>query len=283
MKSINVLTKKLSDYLGSKEIKQILKAYDFARKAHLGQFRKSGEPFVSHPLAVANILSSFKMDQDTISAALLHDVLEDTNSTKLGIKKEFNLNVANLVDGVSKLDQLDINSTTEMQAENFQKMVLAMSKDIRVIVLKLADRLHNMRTINYLDREKQVAVAKETLEIYGNLAHRIGMNNVYRELEDLAFKTIYPTRYSLLASSIKKNRGGKSGSLKKIQRKLQKKFLEQGIPAYIEGREKHVYSIYRKMKERNRSFQEIMDVYAFKVIVDSPENCYKAIGSVHSL
>lgn len=283
MKSINVLTKKLSDYLGSKEIKQILKAYDFARKAHLGQFRKSGEPFVSHPLAVANILSSFRMDQDTISAALLHDVLEDTKSTKLGIKKEFNLNVANLVDGVSKLDQLDINSTTEMQAENFQKMVLAMSKDIRVIVLKLADRLHNMRTINYLDREKQVAVAKETLEIYGNLAHRIGMNNVYRELEDLAFKTIYPTRYSLLASSIKKNRGGKRGSLKKIQKKLQKRFLEQGVPAYIEGREKHVYSIYRKMKERNRSFQEIMDVYAFKVIVDSPENCYKAIGSVHSL
>ena len=283
MKSINVLTKKLSDYLGSKEIKQILKAYDFARKAHLGQFRKSGEPFVSHPLAVANILSSFKMDQDTISAALLHDVLEDTKSTKLGIKKEFNLNVANLVDGVSKLDQLDINSTTEMQAENFQKMVLAMSKDIRVIVLKLADRLHNMRTINYLDREKQVAVAKETLEIYGNLAHRIGMNNVYRELEDLAFKTIYPTRYSLLASSIKKNRGGNRGSLKKIQKKLQKRFLEQGVPAYIEGREKHVYSIYRKMKERNRSFQEIMDVYAFKVIVDSPENCYKAIGSVHSL
>jgi len=283
MKSINVLTKKLSDYLSSKEVKQVVKAYDYAKKAHLGQFRKSGEPYVSHPLAVANILSSFKMDQDTISAALLHDVLEDTNSTKLGIKKEFNLNVANLVDGVSKLDQLDINSTTEMQAENFQKMVLAMSKDIRVIVLKLADRLHNMRTINYLDREKQVAIAKETLEIYGNLAHRIGMNNVYRELEDLAFKTIYPTRYSLLSSSIKKNRGGKSGSLKKIQRKLQKKFLEQGIPAYIEGREKHVYSIYRKMKERNRSFQEIMDVYAFKVIVDSPENCYKAIGSVHSL
>ena len=283
MKSINVLTKKLSDYLSSKEVKQVVKAYDYAKKAHLGQFRKSGEPYVSHPLAVANILSSFKMDQDTISAALLHDVLEDTKSTKLGIKKEFNLNVANLVDGVSKLDQLDINSTTEMQAENFQKMVLAMSKDIRVIVLKLADRLHNMRTINYLDREKQVAVAKETLEIYGNLAHRIGMNNVYRELEDLAFKTIYPTRYSLLASSIKKNRGGNRGSLKKIQKKLQKRFLEQGVPAYIEGREKHVYSIYRKMKERNRSFQEIMDVYAFKVIVDSPENCYKAIGSVHSL
>ena len=283
MKSINVLTKKLSDYLSSKEVKQVVKAYDYAKKAHLGQFRKSGEPYVSHPLAVANILSSFKMDQDTISAALLHDVLEDTNSTKLGIKKEFNLNVANLVDGVSKLDQLDINSTTEIQAENFQKMVLAMSKDIRVIVLKLADRLHNMRTINYLDREKQVAIAKETLEIYGNLAHRIGMNNVYRELEDLAFKTIYPTRYSLLSSSIKKNRGGKRGSLKKIQKKLQKRFLEQGVPAYIEGREKHVYSIYRKMKERNRSFQEIMDVYAFKVIVDSPENCYKAIGSVHSL
>ncbi len=283
MKSINALEKKISDYLSSKEVNQVLKAYSYAQKAHSGQYRLSGEPYVSHPLAVANILSSLKMDQDTLSAALLHDVIEDTGSTKLGIKKEFNINVANLVDGVSKLDKLDIQSATEIQAENFQKMVLAMSKDIRVVVLKLADRLHNMRTIHFLERNKQLLIARETLEIYGNLAHRIGMNNIYRELEDLAFKTIYPTRYSLLLSSIRKNRGGQKRILKKIEKKLQKRFLEQGVPAYVEGREKHIYSIYRKMKERRRSFQEIMDVYAFKVVVDTPENCYKAIGSVHSL
>ena len=283
MKSISALTKKLSDYLTKNQVEQVKKAYLFAQKAHSGQYRQSGEPFVSHPIAVANILSSFRMDQDSISAAMLHDVIEDTGTPKSLIQNEFNKNVANLVDGVSKLDQLDIGSKNEVQAENFQKMILAMAKDIRVVVLKLADRLHNMRTIQFLDREKQLRIAKETLEIYGTLAHRIGMNNVYRELEDLAFKAIYPTRYARLVSAIKKNRGGRKRLLKKIQKNLQRKLLEQGIPAYIEGREKHVYSIYRKMKERRRSFEEIMDVYAFKVMVDSPENCYKAIGAVHSL
>ena len=283
MESFDALTSKLEDYLSGVQIKQINKAYEFANEAHSGQFRISGEPYVSHPVAVANILSSFKMDEDTISAAMLHDVIEDSGIPKSLIEKEFNKDVANLVDGVSKLDQLAISSTTELQAENLQKMVLAMAKDIRVVVLKLADRLHNMRTLNYLDRNKQLRIAKETLEIYGTLAHRIGMNNVYRELEDLAFKTIYPIRYQRLVNEVKKNRGGKRRLINKIQRSLEKKLLDQGVPAYIEGREKHIYSIYRKMKERRRSFQEIMDVYAFKLIVDTPENCYKAVGAVHSL
>ena len=283
MESISALTKKLSDYLTPKQIKQVEKAYKFASKAHSGQYRVSGEPYVSHPVAVTNILGTFGMDQDSLSAAMLHDVMEDSGIPKSIIKREFNKSVANLVDGVSKLDQLDISSTTEIQAENLQKMVLAMAKDIRVVVLKLADRLHNMRTINFLGRDKQLRIAKETLEIYANLAHRIGMNNVYRELEDLAFKTIYPTRYERLVSAVNKNRGGQKRLLKKINRSIEKKLLEQKIPSYIEGREKHIYSIYRKMKERRRSFEDIMDVYALKVIVDSPENCYKAIGAIHSL
>ena len=283
MESIAALSKKLSDYLEPKQIEQINKAYEFANEAHSGQFRTSGDPYVSHPIAVANILSSFHMDEDSLSAAMLHDVIEDCGVPKKVIEQEFNKNVANLVDGVSKLDQLNTTSRTEVNAENFQKMILAMAKDIRVIVVKLADRLHNMRTIEYLDMDKQKRIAKETLEIYAPLAHRIGMNNVYRELEDLSFKVIYPTRYKRLGAALKKNRGGQKRLLKKIKRTLEKKLVDQGIPAYVEGREKHIHSVYKKMKENRRSFEEIMDVCAFKVIVDNPENCYKTLGVVHSI
>ena len=198
-------------------------------------------------------------------------------------QKKFNKEVADLVDGVSKLNTLTISSKTESQAENLQKMVLAMSKDIRVIVVKLADRLHNMRTLLYLDREKQLRIAKETLEIYAPIAHRIGMNNLYRELEDLAFKTIYPTRYERLIAAVKKNRGGQKRLLTKIQREMSDRLLKEGIASLVEGREKHIYSIYRKMKERRRSFEEIMDVYAIKIIVDSPENCYRTLGHIHNM
>ena len=283
MESIAALSEKLSDYLEPKQIEQINKAYEFANEAHSGQFRTSGDPYVSHPIAVANILSSFHMDEDSLSAAMLHDVIEDCGVPKKVIEQEFNKNVANLVDGVSKLDQLNTTSRTEVNAENFQKMILAMAKDIRVIVVKLADRLHNMRTIEYLDMDKQKRIAKETLEIYAPLAHRIGMNNVYRELEDLSFKVIYPARYKHLRAALKKNRGGQKRLLKKIKRTLEKKLLDQGIPAYVEGREKHIHSVYRKMKKNRRSFEEIMDVCAFKVIVDNPENCYKTLGVVHSI
>ena len=283
MESIGALSKKLSDYLDPKKVKQVNKAYNFACEAHSGQFRSSGDPYVTHPIAVASILSSFRMDEDSLSAAMLHDVIEDTGIPKSVIEENFNKEVAELVDGVSKLDKLSISSRNEAEAENLQKMVLAMSKDIRVIVVKLADRLHNMRTLLYLSREKQLKIAKETLEIYAPIAHRIGMNNVYRELEDLAFKVIYPTRYERLTAAVKKNRGGQKRTLNRIQKELSKKLLDQGIPALVEGREKHVYSIYRKMKQRQRSFEEIMDVYAIKIIVDTPENCYRTIGHIHSL
>ena len=283
MESIGALSKKLSDYLDPKKVRQVNKAYNFACEAHSGQFRSSGDPYVTHPIAVASILSSFRMDEDSLSAAMLHDVIEDTGIPKAIIEKKFNRDVANLVDGVSKLDKLSISNRTEAEAENLQKMVLAMSKDIRVIVVKLADRLHNMRTLMYLNREKQIKIAKETLEIYAPIAHRIGMNNLYRELEDLAFKVIYPKRYERLTSAVKKNRGGQKRILNKIQKELSKRLLDQGIPALVEGREKHTYSIYRKMKERHRSFEEIMDVYAIKIIVDTPENCYRTIGHIHNL
>ena len=283
MESIGALSKKLSDYLDPQKVKQVNRAYKFACEAHSGQYRSSGDPYVTHPIAVASILSTFRMDEDSLSAAMLHDVIEDTGIPKSIIEKNFNKEVAELVDGVSKLDQLSITSRTEAQAENLQKMVLAMSKDIRVIVVKLADRLHNMRTLMYLDRDKQVKIAKETLEIYAPIAHRIGMNNVYRELEDLAFKVMYPKRYERLTAAVKKNRGGQKRTLNKIQKELNKKLLDQGIPAVVEGREKHIYSIYRKMKQRHRSFEEIMDVYAIKIIVDTPENCYRTIGHIHSL
>ncbi|HIO42425.1 MAG TPA: bifunctional (p)ppGpp synthetase/guanosine-3',5'-bis(diphosphate) 3'-pyrophosphohydrolase [Gammaproteobacteria bacterium] len=283
MESIDALSEKLSDYLEPKQIEQVNKAFEFANEAHSGQFRTSGDPYVSHPIAVANILSSFHMDEDSLSAAMLHDVIEDCGVPKKVIEEQFNKNVANLVDGVSKLDQLNITSRTEAYAENFQKMILAMAKDIRVIVVKLADRLHNMRTIEYLDLEKQKRKAKETLEIYAPIAHRIGMNNVYRELEDRSFKVLYPTRYRQLRTALKKNRGSQKRLLEKIKGTLEKKLVDQGIPSSVEGREKHTYSVYRKMKESGRSFEEIMDVCAFKLIVDSADNCYKALGLVHSI
>ena len=283
MESIAALSKKLEDYLNPTEVKQVNKAYDFACEAHSGQYRSSGDPYVSHPVAVASILSTLRMDEDSLSAAMLHDVMEDTGIPKTVIEKKFNKNVANLVDGVSKLDKLSIVKGTETEAENLQKMVLAMSKDIRVIVVKLADRLHNMRTLMYVDREKQLRIAKETLEIYAPIAHRIGMNSLYRELEDLAFKTVYPTRYERLKVAVKKNRGGQKRVLNKIQKDISSRLLKGGIAAIVEGREKHIYSIYRKMKERRRSFEEIMDVYAIKIVVDSAENCYRSLGHIHSL
>ena len=283
MESIDALSEKLSDYLEPRQIEQVNKAFEFANEAHSGQFRTSGDPYVSHPIAVANILSSFHMDEDSLSAAMLHDVIEDCGVPKKVIEEQFNKNVANLVDGVSKLDQLNITSRTKVNAENFQKMILAMAKDIRVIVVKLADRLHNMRTIDYLDQEKKKRIAKETLEIYAPIAHRIGMNNVYRELEDRSFKVLYPTRYRELRTALKKNSGSQKRLLNKIKRTLEKKLVDQGIPSYVEGREKHIYSVYRKMKENNRSFEEIMDVCAFKVIVDNADNCYKALGVVHNI
>ncbi len=281
-KSITKLASSLSEYLDDKQLEQVKKAYFYASNAHLGQFRSSGDPYVSHPIAVAKILADFKMDEDCLTAAILHDVIEDSGIPKSYLKNEFNIEVANLVDGVSKLDKISLASKQEEQAENFQKMLLAMSKDIRVIVLKLADRLHNMRTLKFLDEEKQKRIAVETLEIYAPIAHRLGMHQFYRELEDLAFEVVHPFRNKVLQSAISKNTKGRKKILKKIETSIKEKLNEYELNSQVTGRRKHLYGIFKKMKAQSKSLDQVLDVYAFKITTNSVMDCYKALGILHN-
>ena len=281
-KSITKLASSLSEYLNDKQLEQVKKAYFYASNAHLGQFRSSGDPYVSHPIAVAKILADFKMDEDCLTAAILHDVIEDSGIPKSYLKNEFNIDVANLVDGVSKLDKISLASKQEEQAENFQKMLLAMSKDIRVIVLKLADRLHNMRTLKFLDEEKQKRIAVETLEIYAPIAHRLGMHQFYRELEDLAFEVVHPFRNKVLQSAISKNTKGRKKILNKIESSIKEKLNEYELNSQVTGRRKHLYGIYKKMKAQSKSLDQVLDVYAFKITTNSVMDCYKALGILHN-
>lgn len=281
-KSITKLASSLSEYLNDKQLEQVKKAYFYASNAHLGQFRSSGDPYVSHPIAVAKILADFKMDEDCLTAAILHDVIEDSGIPKSYLKNEFNIDVANLVDGVSKLDKISLASKQEEQAENFQKMLLAMSKDIRVIVLKLADRLHNMRTLRFLDEEKQKRIAVETLEIYAPIAHRLGMHQFYRELEDLAFEVVHPFRNKVLQSAISKNTKGRKKILKKIESSIKEKLDEYELSSQVTGRRKHLYGIFKKMKAQSKSLDQVLDVYAFKITTNSVMDCYKALGILHN-
>ena len=281
-KSITKLASSLSEYLNDKQLEQVKKAYFYASNAHLGQFRSSGDPYVSHPIAVAKILADFKMDEDCLTAAILHDVIEDSGIPKSYLKNEFNIDVANLVDGVSKLDKISLASKQEEQAENFQKMLLAMSKDIRVIVLKLADRLHNMRTLRFLDEEKQKRIAVETLEIYAPIAHRLGMHQFYRELEDLAFEVVHPFRNKVLQSAISKNTKGRKKILNKIESSIKEKLDEYELNSQVTGRRKHLYGIFKKMKAQSKSLDQVLDVYAFKITTNSVMDCYKALGILHN-
>ena len=281
-KSITKLASSLSEYLDDKQLEQVKKAYFYASNAHLGQFRSSGDPYVSHPIAVAKILADFKMDEDCLTAAILHDVIEDSGIPKSYLKNEFNIDVANLVDGVSKLDKISLASKQEEQAENFQKMLLAMSKDIRVIVLKLADRLHNMRTLRFLDEEKQKRIAVETLEIYAPIAHRLGMHQFYRELEDLAFEVVHPFRNKVLQNAISKNTKGRKKILKKIESSIKEKLDEYELNSQVTGRRKHLYGIFKKMKAQSKSLDQVLDVYAFKITTNSVMDCYKALGILHN-
>ena len=281
-KSITKLASSLSEYLDDKQLEQVKKAYFYASNAHLGQFRSSGDPYVSHPIAVAKILADFKMDEDCLTAAILHDVIEDSGIPKSYLKNEFNIDVANLVDGVSKLDKISLASKQEEQAENFQKMLLAMSKDIRVIVLKLADRLHNMRTLKFLDEEKQKRIAVETLEIYAPIAHRLGMHQFYRELEDLAFEVVHPFRNKVLQNAISKNTKGRKKILKKIESSIKEKLDEYELNSQVTGRRKHLYGIFKKMKAQSKSLDQVLDVYAFKITTNSVMDCYKALGILHN-
>ncbi|MFB1001545.1 MAG: RelA/SpoT family protein, partial [Pseudomonadales bacterium] len=265
------------------QIDLVRRAYLCAEKAHSGQTRRSGEPYVTHPLAVAHILADMHMDHQSLAAAMLHDVIEDTEVDKLEIIEQFGSTVAELVDGVSKLTQFEFQTQAEKQAENFQKMAMAMARDLRVILVKLADRLHNMRTLDVLGAEKRRRIAIETLEIYAPIANRLGMNEVRIEFEDLGFGTLYPMRAKRIQAAIEATRGHRKELITNIEAQVGEQLLKDGITAKVIGREKHLYSIYQKMRSKSRSFTEIMDVFAFRIIVESPDDCYRTLGSIHSL
>ncbi|MFT4798094.1 MAG: guanosine-3',5'-bis(diphosphate) 3'-pyrophosphohydrolase, partial [Candidatus Azotimanducaceae bacterium] len=282
MLTIDSFALDLAEYLEPTQIEQVKQAYYFAEVAHTGQKRKSGEDYIHHPLAVAAILAEMHMDHQCLMAALLHDVIEDTGVPKHTLSKEFDEDVANLVDGVSKLKSM-FQSRAEAQAENFQKMTLAMAKDIRVILVKLADRLHNMRTLGSLDSEKRRRIAKETLEIYAPIANRLGMNTIRVEFEELGFRAMHPLRSRMIEKAVLKARGNRKEVVSKVLSSIESCLVRENIPAEVFGREKHLYSIYDKMRSKRRSFSEIMDVYAFRIIVNDVDTCYRVLGAVHNL
>ncbi len=277
------LIRLLETYLEPEQIEEVYRAYEFAAKAHTGQQRLSGEPYIHHPLAVAKILAGMRLDHQSIIAAILHDVIEDTPTAKQQLVEEFGEEVAELVDGVSKLTQVQFSSKAEAQAENFRKMMLAMVRDIRVILIKLADRLHNMRTLGALRPEKRRRIARETLEIYAPIANRLGMNSMRVELQDHGFAALYPRRYRVLSREMRKARGNRREIVRKIETTIAERIRQEGLEAEVMGREKHLYSIYQKMVQKRLSFREVFDVYAFRIIVDSVDTCYRMLGIVHSL
>lgn len=273
----------LDTYLEPEQVRQIYQAYLFGAAAHEGQTRMTGEPYIFHPVAVARILAEMHMDTRCIIAAILHDVLEDTEVDHAQVSALFGDVVADLVDGVSKLSHLKFGSRAEAQAESFQKMMLAMSKDIRVILVKLADRLHNMRTLGVMRPEKKRRISRETLDIYAPIAQRLGMRSLRRELEQLGFEAHYPMRHRVLSDAIKRVKGQRKELMSMVETTIVQRMEELGIVARITGREKNLYSIYRKMRDKNLSFQELYDVFGFRVVADDIDTCYRALGALHTL
>ena len=271
------------EYLPPEQVARIREAAEFGASAHKGQKRLSGEPFIAHPVAAAAILADLHLDTDTIVAAILHDVIEDTPTPKDQLAARFGADVAELVDGVTKLDQIKFKSREEAQAESFRKMLLAMVRDLRVILVKLADRTHNMRTIEAMAPARRRAIARETLEIYAPIAERLGLYNMKLELEDLGFKALYPRRYQVLERTLRRARGNQKEFLKKIEQQLKAALLKSDMQAEVEAREKHLYSIYKKMHRKRSLLNEIVDVYGIRIIVDRPDTCYRALGVVHSV
>ena len=278
---ISQLIAKLEGYLPPPEVERVQEAYDFAFQAHEGQRRRSGEPYITHPVAVADLLADLHLDSQTLIAAILHDVMEDTPTLKDEITTRFGQEVAELVDGVSKLDQIQFKSRAEAQAESFRKMLLAMVRDIRVIMVKLADRTHNMRTLGAMPPAKRRSIARETLEIYAPIANRLGMHAIKVELEDLGFRALYPRRYRVIESAVRKAKGNQKQFVAKIAEALKSALEKAGIPGRVEGREKDVYSIYQKMRRKKVSLSEIVDVHGIRIIVDSADTCYRTLGIVH--
>tara|TARA_Y100000589_G_scaffold136980_2_gene131092 strand:- start:1531 stop:3645 length:2115 start_codon:yes stop_codon:yes gene_type:complete len=282
LQTVETLIEKL-DYLPPEQREDIRRAYYFAEQAHEGQYRRSGDPYIVHPLAVGKILADMHMDAQSVEAALLHDVIEDTHVSKDDVTSAFGAIVADLVDGVSKIGAIKFESKAEAQAENFRKMVLAMTKDIRVILVKLADRLHNMRTLGVLHPTKRRRIALETLEIYAPIANRLGMNNIRVELEDLSFTHMYPMRAARIKKATKTSRGHRKDMISRIQESIDNRLERDGLEGRVIGREKHLYSIYSKMKTQRKPFNEIMDVYGFRIIVGSVDMCYRVLGAIHNL
>lgn len=280
----DVLRDEINQYLSHEQVAEIEKAYLFAKAAHGVQVRYTGEPYITHPIAVAQVLAQMRMDPQTIMAAILHDVVEDTPVNQADIAEKFGNEVSDLVDGVTKLTQIHFENYAQAQAENFRKMVMAMASDIRVILVKLADRLHNMRTLSGLPPEKRRRISLETLEIFAPIANRLGMHAFRVELEDLGFASLYPMRYKILKEAVAKARGNRQEILEMINQQIRDGLRKANIPsATLSGREKHLYSIYKKMHEKHLSFSEIMDVYGFRIIVDKVDTCYRVLGVLHNL
>ena len=277
------LKNQISAYLPPEQVALVQQAYVVARDAHAPQTRSSGEPYITHPVAVSSILADMHMDHETLMAALLHDVIEDTPVSKEELASQFGDTVAELVQGVSKLDKVKFKDYQEFEVTNLQKMFMAMTQDIRVILIKLADRTHNMRTLGALRPEKRRRIAKETLELYAPIANRLGIHNIKNELEDWGFQALYPMRYRALSTAVKQARGNRRELLEKIQHEILGRLEQAGIAADVSGREKHLYSIYRKMKNKELMFNDVMDIYAFRVVVDSIDHCYRTLGVVHNL
>ncbi|MBX9632181.1 MAG: bifunctional (p)ppGpp synthetase/guanosine-3',5'-bis(diphosphate) 3'-pyrophosphohydrolase, partial [Burkholderiales bacterium] len=273
----------VSGYLKPEDVSQLQSAYDFSATAHAGQYRMTGEPYVSHPVAVAQILTEWHLDSQALSAALLHDVMEDTNVTKTELADKFGKMVAELVDGVSKLDRIEFQSHEQAQAENFRKMVLAMTRDVRVILIKLADRLHNMRTLDAMNPKKRVRIARETLDIYAPIANRLGLNRLFQELQELSFKHLYPNRYRVLHKALFSARGNRREVVDKILEGIRTKLSDAKIEAMVSGREKNLYSIYHKMQDKHLTFSQVFDIYGFRIIVQDVPSCYLALGALHGL
>ena len=270
-------------YLKPSDIGRIEEAYQFSDSAHQGQFRQSGDPYISHPLAVAEIIAQWQLDAQAVMAALLHDVMEDTSVSKDQLAEQFGKPVADLVDGLSKLDRIEFQSQQDAQAENFRKMLLAMARDVRVILIKLADRLHNMRTLDAVSPEQRRRVARETLEIYAPIANRLGLDSLYREMQELGFKHIYPARYKVLAKAVKAARGNRREVFNKILEAIRERLPAAGIEATVSGREKHLFSIYKKMLEKHLSFTQVLDIYGIRVVVKDVPSSYLALGVLHGL
>jgi len=277
------LTQLIRKYLNEEEVQLVWQAYRYAEQAHAGQTRKTGEPYITHPISVACILAKLHLDLPTLLAALLHDVVEDTEVDSAAIAERFGKQVADLVDGLTKLDKVELQTATQAQAENFRKMLLAMSQDVRVILVKLADRLHNMQTLEAMRPEKQKRIARETLEIYAPIANRLGLNPIYHELEDLSLKYLYPNRHRVIDKAIRLARGNRKEVISKIQEAIETQLTQYQIEYDVQGREKHLYSIYKKMSEKSMKLSQIGDIYGFRVIVKDTAACYLALGALHAL